>query len=628
MQINPFDFDHRVKKARRLFEEGRDVPPQLLDDSVVRSWQRSRHHGLCPVDRVIFNVVSRTDVRRIGEHHHLLLDDVAPEMELLFHSLGRANWILACIEAGGVVIHALGNENPACRDLAPALRVGVNLNESVAGTNGPGCALAEGRPSVVCGSEHFLDEARVFACAAVPVRDPYGELVAVLDASRRHGGHRIGILEPVALAVRAIENRMMRRIGGELRLAIHYRPELTDSPMRGLLHFDGDGCLLGANPVARQMLDLPMGEGGGRLCFETLFEGSMERVWTAGNTPVALSCHGGLQLFCRLEGRPSPRFSGFSPSGPTPVGQPDPQAPFHDDPGVTGLLRQAQRAFHHDLPVLLRGETGTGKEVMARWLHRSGPRAEGPFVAVNCSSIPAGLIESELFGYEGGAFTGARKGGMPGKFEQADGGTLFLDEIGDMPLELQARLLRVLQEREVTRLGATRGMAVQCSLICATHRDLEQRVAEGLFREDLLYRINGLQMPLPPLRQRQDFDDLVRHLLAREAGEEVPPVLSDAAWAALRGHSWPGNIRELQQALKLAVALSEDGAVMVEHLPAPLRALSAPLTTRPPGTLQRAECETVRAVLARHKGNVSAAAKDLGIARATLYRKMRQFGLN
>jgi len=243
---------------------------------------------------------------------------------------------------------------------------------------------------------------------------------------------------------------------------------------------------------------------------------------------------------------------------------------------------------------------------------------------VNCAAIPEGLIESELFGYREGAFTGSRRGGMIGRLQQAHGGTLFLDEIGDMPLALQARLLRVLQDRKVAPLGAGEEQDIDIALICATHRDLKQQVADKQFREDLFYRVNGISVMLPALREREDFDALLEVLLAKLGSPGV--ALAEDLRQLLAGYHWPGNIRQLEMVLRTALAMREEGeaALSLEHLPDSmlddLNASERPAT----GSIRENQLELIRQALDSHQGNVSAAADALGISRATLYRKLKQ----
>ncbi|RCH01718.1 bacterial regulatory, Fis family protein [Pseudomonas aeruginosa] len=284
------------------------------------------------------------------------------------------------------------------------------------------------------------------------------------------------------------------------------------------------------------------------------------------------------------------------------------------------------------MPLLLNGETGSGKEAFAKAVHLAGPRAEQAFVALNCAAIPETLIESELFGYRGGSFTGARKEGMRGKLQQADGGTLFLDEIGDMPLALQTRLLRVLEERRVVPLGGE-PEDVDVRLISATHRDLAELVADGRFREDLYYRLNGMVVSLPPLRERSDREELLDYLLAEEArGQRIQ--LDGEVRQGLLAYRWPGNVRQMRTVLRTLVALCEDGRVGLRDLPADIRqalAVLPPAAAAPApaagNSLDDAERAALLAALDGQRWHVSRVAEQLGISRNTLYRKLRRHGL-
>jgi transcriptional regulator with PAS, ATPase and Fis domain len=294
-------------------------------------------------------------------------------------------------------------------------------------------------------------------------------------------------------------------------------------------------------------------------------------------------------------------------------------------------IAQARRVAASDIPLLLLGETGTGKEVLARAIHAAGPRARKAFVAVNCAGLPETLIEAELFGYAAGAFTGARRDGAPGRILEADGGTLFLDEIGDMPPAMQARLLRVLEDRFVVPLGG-KPRRVDIALMAATHRDLARDIAAGRFRADLFYRLAGLSLTLPPLRERTDFEPLLHSLLANACGDRQPPQLAPSLLAAMRLYSWPGNLRQLATMLKTAVLLREEEDSMLElrHLPDDVAAalhtaLDTPLGTRPavPTAALRTQTDAaIRAALDAAGGNVTAAARALGIGRNTLYRRL------
>ncbi|MBK9030540.1 MAG: sigma 54-interacting transcriptional regulator [Myxococcales bacterium] len=317
-----------------------------------------------------------------------------------------------------------------------------------------------------------------------------------------------------------------------------------------------------------------------------------------------------------------------------------------DSPAVRHVRALAEAAASSEASLLLTGESGTGKEVLAQAVHNASPRAAGPFVAVNCAAIPRDLLESELFGYEAGAFTGARKGGRPGKFEIAEGGTLLLDEIGDMPLEMQVKLLRVLQEKTVSRLAGARELPVTCRIIATTNRELDDDVARGLFRRDLFYRLRVIHIVVPPLRERPgDVTALTEHFLRRHAtasGKRLARIAPDVA-AALVAHSWPGNVRELEHVIESAVALAPPDATIVGALPVPLGQRTTPASTPPPlgapapapgppatplPTAASAERDLLIAALDRYHGRIPAVARALGLSRATIYNRMRRLGLD
>ncbi len=305
--------------------------------------------------------------------------------------------------------------------------------------------------------------------------------------------------------------------------------------------------------------------------------------------------------------------------------------------GLKRVVDMAHRAAPTDLTVLILGESGTGKEVLARAIHRLSPRKDGPFVPVNCAAIPEGLLESELFGHERGAFTGAVRA-RPGRFELAKEGTLFLDEIGDMPLPMQAKILRVLQEREFERVGGTRTMTADVRVIAATHRDLDAAEAQGTFRQDLFYRLQGVAMHLPPLRERiDDLPLLAGHLLERAAKRlnRQPAMLSPEALRCLWTYAWPGNVRELQHVLEGAMVLS-DGVINPEHLPPAVQRgaqarPAAETAPAPTGSLDEAleewERRMILDALQRTQGVQARAAKILGVSERSLWYRVKKLGI-
>jgi transcriptional regulator with PAS, ATPase and Fis domain len=311
------------------------------------------------------------------------------------------------------------------------------------------------------------------------------------------------------------------------------------------------------------------------------------------------------------------------------------------DQKMQAIITKALRVVGHDIPIMIEGESGTGKELLARALHMAGPRKNGPFIAINCAAIPEGLIESELFGYQEGAFTGARRKGQIGKIREADKGTLFLDEIGEMPLQFQARLLRVLQDRTVTPLGGSSSHQVDLAVICATNRRVRDAVAAGSFREDLYYRLNGLLLTLPSLKDREDRVLLSRKILNDLAGEERTVGISSEVLRIFENHPWPGNIRQMHNVLKTALALLGDGdEITVDDLSEDFIEQSGcvanggnrgeGLTQASQGNALLADVEArlISSTLGRTGGNIAAAARIMGIGRNTLYRKLRGQGLD
>jgi len=312
-----------------------------------------------------------------------------------------------------------------------------------------------------------------------------------------------------------------------------------------------------------------------------------------------------------------------------------------DAPAMREAKRLAETAAKTSSNVLILGESGTGKEMFAQAIHNASAVKDGPFVAINCAAIPRELVESELFGYEKGAFTGARASGHPGKFELASGGTILLDEIGEMSLDVQAKLLRVLQERRITRVGGDVVLPVDARVVAASNRDLAHDVAEGNFRQDLYYRLNVFTITVPPLRERKsDIPILVRHFLekvGRKLGKESVKV-TPQAMNILVGHDWPGNVRELENVVERTLAVISGDTLDVEHLPGYLRERHGAPQGAPDQasataalevwSLAEAERRAVEAALAAYGGNVSRAAKALGISRNTLYCKMRKFGIS
>lgn len=635
----------RLREARRQLLDRGGVAHGLIAEPIARSWQRSQGFGLAPSGRMPGAPhASAQQLARALEQHHELVAHARPVMEYLCEQTRGTDGMVILADANGLLLQALGDASFVDRAQRVALRPGASWHEQWRGTNAIGTALADGAPVVVHAAEHYLERNGFLTCTAVPIADPAGRMLGVLDVSGDHRGYHRHTLALVRSAVRMIEHRLFEtRHAAGLKLRLHAQPEGLGTITEGLVAIAEDGWIVGADAAALAMLGMTAREIGARTVDDMLqLEVATLCHWvrSGSDAPRALRRPDGRVLWARVEaGRavliaklaaaPAPRLSGAAaPSGADAL-----SALATGDPAMQAAVDRARRVLDKPITLLLHGESGAGKEVFARAVHASCARRDGPFVAVNCAALPDTLIEAELFGYRPGAFTGAAREGSPGRIREAHGGTLFLDEIGDMPLALQARLLRVLQDRQVLPLGGGKPVAVDFKLVCATHRMLRHEMQAGRFREDLYYRLNGLTLELPALRDRQDQLQLVARLLREIVPGRELQLAPEVAQAMAR-FRWPGNLRQLNNALQTACAMLDehDAQITWHHLPDDLAAdLRATPVKREPLDAQadlRAVSERMlREVVAQCADNRSEAARRLGISRNTLYRKMAELGL-
>jgi transcriptional regulator of acetoin/glycerol metabolism len=664
-----------VSRAQRTRECAGDLG---LTSVVLDSWVRCLNdHALDPGDRTIEVVLDESELRQRRQRLGDVFEIARSEMENLYQQTAESGYAVLLTDATATIMERIGDPTLDKEFARAGLWPGSKWSEDCAGTNGMGTCVHEQTPVTVHRDEHFLSCNIALSCSASPIFDPKGELLGVLDTSsvcsrdtRQHQHHTVAL---VNMSARLIENcALLRTFHDGWVLRFHVRPEFVGLLTEGMLAVDDDGCVAGVNQSAvtqlgvesraeligqsvNALFDLPeslFSQGGGR---------SDPSVW-----PMR-ELHGGKRYFATLRGPTTAsrrgRVHASSKRGAVRPLRPAPMASTYTlrglmnggDPRMAYNVRCAERLVDRNVSALLYGETGTGKEAFAQAMHAASQRSDGPFVAVNCASIPESLIESELFGYSSGAFTGARREGMRGKIQQSSGGTLFLDEIGDMPPELQTRLLRVLEQEELLPLGSETPVPVDIHVISATHRDLPSMVAQGVFREDLYYRLNGVALTLPALRHRHDREMIIRSVL----GEECPPgeeVTIDAeAFARLMDYSWPGNIRQLRNCIRTTLALCDGSMVQLADLSPEIleghshardagggglaeRSTAAPQAERregvaadeesaPPNPLVSAERETLLHELERNRWNITATAICLSVSRNTVYRKMKAHGI-
>ncbi|MEB5207414.1 sigma-54-dependent transcriptional regulator EatR [Pseudomonas aeruginosa] len=618
------------------------IPPggPATDPSIARSWLRClEQHHLDPGQPMAPMVLEHARMLECRERLQQVLEIADGEMHSLYQQLSGNDHAVLLTDARGVILNCVNADAQRQTFEHAGLWLGADWSEPCEGTNGIGTCVVERQALTIQQEEHFRSRHTGLTCSASPVFDPQGELMAVLDVSsarqevsRQSQFHTMAL---VNLSAKIIEGcYFLRRFEGSWLLRFHVQGDYVGLFSEGLLAFEEDGRIRAVNQSALNLLGCPRQRLLGQPV-ETFFDCRLDDLLgRASPQPSAswpLRTREGRTLYAMLRG--APRAIPQALAVPT-AAKPAPAAPglCLGDAELAADFRRALKVYARDVPLLLNGETGSGKEAFAKAVHLAGPRAEQAFVALNCAAIPETLIESELFGYRGGSFTGARKEGMRGKLQQADGGTLFLDEIGDMPLALQTRLLRVLEERRVVPLGGE-PEDVDVRLISATHRDLAGLVADGRFREDLYYRLNGMVVSLPPLRERSDREELLDYLLAEEArGQRIQ--LDGEVRQGLLAYRWPGNVRQMRTVLRTLVALCEDGRVGLRDLPADIRqALAAlpPAAAAPApaagNSLDDAERAALLAALDGQRWHVSRVAEQLGISRNTLYRKLRRHGL-
>jgi len=638
------------------------------NDAITRSWSRClneyRLHPDQPREPAIIESAA-LEGRRARRAD--VIDCARYEMTTLYQQLADPDSAVVLTDTDGVIIHMVSSPDFAAEVAPLGLRAGGLWSEAEAGTNGMGTCIASAAPVSIRREDHFFTQFSQLTCSAVPVYDPSGAIAAVLDVTSRSSQMQQHLLVLLGMTARMIENRLIdQRFRNAHPLHFHSRPEFVYTLHEGKLAVDDDGRILAANRSALFQLGLQSMDDIRSRRVEDLFQSSLEdmlqRSLSSSFHPVVTyRANAALRFFAVARRPASSATSTFHPmASPTAVAANavsalPAKAPVRPmvprvmssssatfkDPRLVAHLETARRVIARQTPVLLWGETGSGKEVFARATHDASPHAHGAFVAVNCASLPETLIESELFGYRAGAFTGAQRTGRRGKILQADGGTLFLDEIADMPLDLQARLLRVLDERQVTPLGTEDIHPVDFQLISGSHRNLPALVRDGRFREDLYYRLAGIELELPSLRERSDKRELIHDVLKSEGGGEAS--LSADAERLLMDYAWPGNIRQLRHVLRSAAALADGRVITREHLPAlilhpaPLEgqatlavpSASAAADEEAPqpvklNPIQANERQVLLQMLEQNRWNVSNVAKALDVSRNTLYRKLHK----
>lgn len=634
-----------IRTAWERFVTDGDGPaglPRLL----AASWRRSRAKGIT-VDLSEAPLAEEPEIFRRRSANATLLTAARPALERSGLFLAEASSMMILTDTSGFIIETAGDPRVVDQGRQNHLETGGRWDEGAIGTNAIGTTLVEGRPTEIRGAAHFCEDVQRWTCAATPIRHPLdGGVLGVVDISGP-----VARFNPQSLALAVSIGQEIEAILGQLARAEHELLLRSFVSKRSIwlsddiLVIDRRGFVVHAAENARRRLDA--GPDGIKHELRRLIGGAGQDAWEANcrrrfpNASVDIVRNDGEAIGCLIVlHRPRNRTA-----TPQPRETVEPETGFADILGESQAIGEARERARklgaNSLPILIEGETGVGKELFARAIKSAGPAADGPFVPLNCGGMPRDLIASELFGYAKGAFTGADANGRAGRIEQAHGGVLCLDEIGEMPLDLQSYLLRVLEDGIVYRIGDPAGRRVDIRILSMTNRDLAAEVEAGRFRRDLYYRIAAARLRIPPLRERpEDIAVMARSFAARAAARlgKPAPDLAPKLLERLAAHHWPGNARELRNVIDAMVALADADRLELADLPlelvlhpAPSRAVvPAPtmVAMAPAGSkadLRAAERAAIMEQIEACGGNLTEAARRLGIARSTLYLRLARY---
>lgn len=639
-----------LKQVWKKFINGEAVECQGVRKQILDSWHRSRKSNVNPLPYKI-------PIRFLGrdlELHKLKLkqfiDISLPIMENLYRFVADAGFLLVLTDKMGCILEIIGSTEIKEAGKPGNFTPGARWNEDTMGTNSIGTALILDKPVQVRGREHYCLMFHHWTCSAVPIHDPDGKTIGALDISGpidKVHPHTLGM---VVTAASAIETQLkLNKALLTIEAENNYKKAVMESMSEGILSIDVDGGITYINKIMARYLGINQ-EVIGKKYYELIDDKNKHLYDIIANSrfvtddEIDISARNGNNTYL-VTSRP---INGFEVREGMVLlfseivrakrlvqrlGGAEGNLTFANLIGKEEKFLQtvelAHKAAGSVSNVLLLGESGTGKDLFAQAIHNSSTRKRGPFVAINCGAIPRELIGSELFGYVDGAFTGAKRGGKLGKFELAHGGTIFLDEIGEMPLELQTTLLRVLETKTITRLGGNEIIPVDVRIIAATNRDLNTEVNRGKFRQDLFYRLNVFTIRVAPLRERkEDIPLLVNHFIDNLCLKlKKPPInrIDKRVWDALANYTWPGNIRELQNVLERVVNVCSEPVLTVEYLPQEILDFTKSGCIDLP--VRSYERELIKNLLEAHNRNITRVANELGIARTTLYHKIAKYKL-
>jgi transcriptional regulator of acetoin/glycerol metabolism len=607
------------ENPRALLTRNGSLSQEYFNREIRASWERCFDIGLDPFGRPRLARIDDLELERLKEENDFVKRLAKIEMENLHRQIAGSNFTIVFANNEGIILDSIVDFSTTRKD-GGRISPGYIWREEDNGTNALGLVAAIRKPVIVHGDEHYFKEHAGLTCAAAPIYGLEGETVGIIDATSDCRSRQRHTLALVEMSCVTVEKGLFRaRHKNNVVFEIHNRREFLGTLQSAMIALDCNGFLMEASRQARFFLQGISLKA--RIHFDEIFRTPLKeflRLLQGGGTIDITDCEGSsfaaraCNYFARKE---------VVRKGPIDLSNHSRQeVPMvWEDPAVRSAMHLVKGAVELNVPVLIRGETGTGKELMAKYAHSISGRI-GNFVPVNCAALPENLFESELFGYQEGAFTGSGKGGSLGLVMQARGGTLFLDEIGAMPIQVQAKMLRFLDRMEIRPVGGTREIRVDIQLISATNSKLTGAGSNG-FRTDLLYRLNTMEVRIPPLRERHDLQTIVASVVT-SFGKEL--VLEPKAIDLLEAYNWPGNIRELKGLLTRLLISCPNRKVLAEDVRSLLSAQDTELTGDQSKNLADHERDVILAAYERHKGNISAVSRDLGISRNKVYKKLKE----
>lgn len=645
-----------VKNEWEKFVKDNDIDKNNVRDMIIKSWQRCKEYNVDPYMGK-GDLVPDNKLHRIKKQNKQLIETAEPFMKELAELVKDSHIVVVLTNAKGLILETLGDEKIMNNANQLKFIPGSYWSEEKVGTNAIGSAIEIDKPLQVNGCEHYCKQHHTWTCSAAPIHNPEGELIGILDMSgpfKRAHPHTLGM---VVAAAKSVENQIsLIEKNKELRIANKFSSAVFNSMSEGIISIDKFGKVIWINKAASKMFEIDRESAkekdikdviGEQPTVEKMLSNhqpfndedisvyrNKERLYLNASARILLNKTGiadGYIIILRKMKAVKKMVNRMAGS--------EARFCFGDIIGENRYLKKVKdlgrRISKSDATVLIEGESGTGKEMMAQAIHNESLRRERVFLSINCAAIPQNLLESELFGYEGDSFTGARKKGRPGKFELASGGTLLLDEIGEMPLNMQASLLRVLQEKEINRIGGLEPIPIDVRILASTNKDLEEEVRKGNFRKDLFFRLNTVKIKMPVLSKRlDDIEKLVEHfifILNQKSNQNIHAVENEVI-DLLKEYDWPGNVRELQNVIERAVLLSEDGCIRVKHLPEEFKNnVEKEVNKIDSNSLPLLKLKDMEKIMLEHSiqetKTITEAAKILGVSRSTFYRKADKFNL-